>query len=373
MKIKINTQYFQKQINIVEKALDTKIQIEELKGISIIAKDGCISLTTSNNNFVVKLVIEKNDYNKNLFSIEADGEVVINGLVLSDIIKKIDDDFLTITFEKEVSNLCIVKTVKSKYELISFNDYPKVKFNSEINNIKIKKESLVMLYAKTKHAVLNDISRPVLTGINLSFMNNITAIATDTKRVSKFTIHNDGDLFDKKITLAKKSFSDIGKILNNIDDEFLDLSIFENQLNISGRNIKIKTRLIEGNYPNLEDLFKNESKFEIEIDSNVLFSALSRVDYISNKSSVNMEVNNNKIILTSFDPNIGRIEEVCDILIVRGNPFKISFLTKYLIEAINSINSSKIKISFSSEVEPFRVECVENKENEQLILPMRSV
>ena len=78
------------------------------------------------------------------------------------------------------------------------------------------------------------------------------------------------------------------------------------------------------------------------------------------------------VILSSYQQEIGSVEEVLSTSFYKGNPLNISFSSKYANDAIKSFSGEKIKILFTGEMKPFIVKDQEKDDLLQLVLPVRT-
>ena len=90
------------------------------------------------------------------------------------------------------------------------------------------------------------------------------------------------------------------------------------------------------------------------------------------KNIVSLETNGDRLMITSSSPEIGKIEEVMNVDLIKGENIKISFSAKYMMEALRSFNSEKIKLYFNGEIKPIIIREDDNGDLLQLILPIKT-
>ena len=79
-----------------------------------------------------------------------------------------------------------------------------------------------------------------------------------------------------------------------------------------------------------------------------------------------------QVILSSYQQEIGSVEENLASSFYKGEPLTISFSCKYASDAIKSFSGDKIKILFTGEMKPFIVKDFDSDELLQLVLPVRT-
>ena len=68
---------------------------------------------------------------------------------------------------------------------------------------------------------------------------------------------------------------------------------------------------------------------------------------------------------------IGSIEEICPLREINGNPFPISFDPRFFIDSINAIREEELEIKMVDEISAFSITGVKNKNNIQVISPIK--
>ena len=75
---------------------------------------------------------------------------------------------------------------------------------------------------------------------------------------------------------------------------------------------------------------------------------------------------------SSYQQEIGSVEENLSTSFYKGEPLTISFSSKYANDAIKSFSGEKVKISFTGEMKPFIIKDFDSDELLQLVLPVRT-
>ena len=111
------------------------------------------------------------------------------------------------------------------------------------------------------------------------------------------------------------------------------------------------------------------------INLNNLFNAIDRASLLTNveeKNTIKLETKNDKMIISSNIPEIGNVEEKIQIEKNTKKDIKISFSSKYMMDAIKTFNSEEIELCFNGEIKPIILNYVDNDDLIQLILPIRT-
>lgn len=368
MKIKIHKNDLLKIINIIEVGLTNFSVIESLKGIKISVKNNNISFISSKSELAI---VYQTTPDKIDIQIIEEGEIIIPGRKFIEIIKKLNASYIDLITEKNILN---IKTNNSHIQLISYDitSYPTIKFElNDYQNIKLNKNILIEGYNKTKYSIDNNPVNPILTGINFKNESNLKISSTDSLRVTLYQIEEDyGEKFN--FTINKNLIENLIKIIEH-EDEILDTYITNNQLLIKTENIKVKLRLLDGKYPEIEKIIPTNITFSYEINKVSLLESLERVNILTekNESIVICEINNNQLSLKTSHKFLGKIEETCNIKTLHGTPFKIAFDPDFVLKALNTIEEEDVKFEFVDEVSGFNIKNIENNSIINVISPIR--
>ena len=358
-------------LNYVIKGISTKNLIPILNCIKFeLDKDG-LYLMSTDNEMAIKTFIPKEKIEK----IETLGEVVVSGRFIYEIIRKLPNEIVNL--EEVANSKLFITTTNSSFNLNCNNidEFPNLDLENAENPISIPKKSFRMLINQTAFATSTQESRPVLTGINFVINNNILeCTATDSYRLSKRSISIEGNSEFTNIIVPTRNLLELIKIIDE-DDENIELHIFTNKIIFKFDNIVFMTRLINGTYPDTSQLMPNNFALELEVNYNELFSAIDRASLMSSgddKNTVSFESKENSILISSNIPEIGNVEEKISIVSKKGDDIRISFSSKYMIDAVRALSSDRIVMKFNGEIKPIILVSPDNNELNELIVPIRT-
>lgn len=372
MKLKISKSILLENLNYVSKALSSKNIIPVLNGIKFELKKEGLYLIATDNDITIKSFIDK----KEIKEIEEEGSLIIYGRFIVDIIRKLPNDIINI--EDVDGNKVIISTSSSKYNLNCYeeNDFPKIKLEKAENPIKLNTGEFKTLINQTAFASSLQESRPLLTGINLKIIGNILeCVATDSYRLAKKTIdlsiENENPV---NIVIPSRNINELVKIIEE-DSETLELNIFNNKILFVYKNILFQSSLLNGTYPNTDNLIPTENSIKFEANLNELYSVIDRVSLLTQskeKNIVQLEMKKDRLCVTSNSPEIGKSEEIMLINNLTNNEIKISFSAKYMLEALKTFDQEKVVLLLNGEIKPIIIKESENGNVIQLILPIKT-
>ncbi len=373
MKLKIKKDLLLDGLNKVSKAISTKNLVPVLAGIKFELEEKGLTLTASDNDITIQVFLA-ND--KNDMTIDKEGSIIIQGKYILDIVRKLPDEFINIEVIDDLK--IIIYTENSEFNLngISKNEYPNILLESSKNPIIVESRTFRKIINQTSFASSNDEARPILTGINFKIVGNILECnSTDSYRLARKVIQLNQTVEDNyNIVIPSKNLLEFIKIMDDSEDN-LELHVFNNKILIKFNNLMFQSRLISGTYPNTSNLLPDE--FILNIKANIidLYNVIDRASILTSdkeKTIVTFEINGNTLYVRSSSAEIGRVEEKMVIENDSNENLKISFVAKYMMEALKSFEDTKGIISFVGEVKPIISSSEKDEGLTQLVLPIRT-
>lgn len=373
MKIKIKKELLLENLNKVSKAISTKNLIPILSGIKFdLTKEG-LTLTASDNDITIQTFIPVD--NKDM-EIEKEGSIIIQGKYVLDIVRKLPDEFINIEVIDELKILIYAENSEFNLNGINQKEYPNVALENSKNFVKINTKLFKTIINQTAFATSTDESRPILTGINVKITGDILECsATDSYRLAKKQAKLN-EIADEtyNIIVPGKNIVEFMKILNEGNEE-LEIHIFSNKVLFKQNNLLFQSRLVSGNYPNVNNLIPSDSFLKITANLSNLYDVIDRASILTSdkeKNIVTLETNKNLLIVRSSSAEIGRVEEKMNITKDNEEEIKISFSAKYMMDALRSFEGDTVELAFEGEVKPIIIKDVEDPNLTQLVLPIRT-
>lgn len=372
MKFSIKKEILLENLNNVSKAVSSKNVIPVLGGIKFNLTNEGLFLTATNNEIDIESFIDK----KYIDIVEKTGTIVIQGKYLIEIVRKLPEGLINIEIIDGLKIL--INSQNSNFNLngIDSNEFPNINLENSTNPIKLSKKVIKNIVNQTLFATSMQESRPILTGINIKIENNkMECIATDSYRLSKKVVELE-NMVDNiiNIVIPGKNIGELVKILNDEDEE-VEVHIFSNKILFKFDNILFQSRLLNGTFPDTSRLIPEEFSLEIKADLDELYKVIDRAALLTSekeKNVIKFETNNNEVIISSNTPEIGKVEEKLSISKNNDSEIKIAFSSKYMMEALRTINSKDVRILLNSDIKPIILKTDEDENLIELLLPIKT-
>jgi len=204
----------------------------------------------------------------------------------------------------------------------------------------------------TYFSMSHDDTRYVLNGSLFLFKGKkLTIVATDGKRLSlvKKDIEKDG--LNKSIIVPSKTIYELNRILEDEGD--IKIVFSENQVKFDLKNITVISRLIEGDFPNYEQVVPKEPQEKIMIQRSQFLDGIKRAALLTTQDSqsVKFEILKNKIVVSKSSPNIGEVREEMDTL-YKGQEITVGFNPNYIMDVLKVIPQDEIALEIFGSDKP---------------------
>ena len=376
MKFTIQRDYFLNQLNDTLKAISPITTLPILTGIKIDATDKGIILTGSDSEISIEITIQENIDGEKIVDIEEKGSVVLPGRFFVDIVKKLPGKTVNLSTNDQFKTLITSGHSEFNVSGLDPDQYPLLPQVSEDDAIKLPIKVLKNIIAQTNFAVSTSETRPVLTGVNWLIQDKeLICTATDSHRLALRKLKlEDEDIEDKNVIIPGKALSELNKIVSDSED---DINIFfaSNQVLFKVGHINFISRLLEGNYPDTTRLFPENYETKLGVNNSEFYHAIDRASLLAREGGNNvikLSTDVNKLELSSTSPEIGTVKEEVTTEEVEGESLKISFNSKYMMDALKAIDNDDVHVEFFGTMRPFILKPKDDESVIQLILPIRT-
>lgn len=372
MKLKIKQNKLMEYLNYVIRGISNKNLIPILNCILFNLEEEGLYLSSTDNDISIKVFIPKEE----IESIDVLGDIVVSGRYIYEIIKRLPNEIINI--EEVVDSKIQIYTKNSSFNLNCNNvkEFPVLEIENSKSLFTLTEKKFKEIVDQTSFAVGTEESRPALTGINFKIENNVLeCIATDSYRLAKKTIRLDQKINELvNIIVPNRNINEIAKMLNN-DNNNIEIHVFANKIIFKFNNIIILSRLINANYPDTSKLIPTDFNVKMTVNLQDFYNSINRASLLTNeadKNTIKLENNGNDITLSSNIPEIGNVLEKLNVNKEGNENIKIAFSSKYMMDALKTINSLEVKLLFNGEIKPIILKDNDNDDLIQLILPIRT-
>ena len=258
MKFNINQQDLQQALNYCQGVIEKRSTLPILSNILLDAKNSTLIITATDLDLIFI-------HQLNNVEVIEEGKTTTTSSIMYDIVRKfkpgkkinlnLNESKLHLESEKSIFNL----------NCISASEFPITDENFLQNEFIIKSKQLLKLLNKCKFSVSNDETRHYLSGIyfhqtEVEDKNYLTAVATDSHRMSISKIRLDQKINFDPVILPKKTIFQLCSLLDSYDGD-VKISNAKSKIKFELSNSILISKLIDGKFPNyIQVIPKNNQK-----------------------------------------------------------------------------------------------------------------
>lgn len=304
------------------------------------------------------------------------GAITIPARAFYDILRELPECDVEVQISE---NRMEIKAERGSYKLsgIPAEEYPKLPGVNLAKEIKIPGADLVRMIRKARFAVSTDETRPALNGVLWHTSgNNMQMVATDGHRLAKVSLKNTKlKGLHEDVIIPPKVLDLLTKLLGDEEKE-IGIVFEENNMIFNLGDTVLASRLIEGPYPNYEQVIPRDSDKKLVVNKEFLNGAVRRMLILANtlthQVKFSLKKDNLELSSANFDLGGEANESLpCDYV---GEPIDVGYNASYVLDVLKQMEGDEVIFELGTAVSAGKIYSSEKKEEEDylcLLMPLR--
>jgi DNA polymerase-3 subunit beta len=369
MKFNVNQQDLQQALSYCQGVIEKRSTLPILSNVLLDASNSKLTITATDLDLIFIHKI-------NNIEVLEEGKTTTVSSTIYDIVRKFSPGKKINLSLSEQSKLR-VESEKSNFNLncLSPSEFPLTDENFNDNEFSINSKSLLKLLNKCKFSISNDETRHYLSGIyfhqtEVEEKNYLTAVATDSHRMSVSKIRLDRRISFESIILPKKTIFQLVSLLDSYDGE-VKISNVKSKIKFELKNSILISKLIDGKFPNYIQVIPKNNQKKLEIDLKLFCGSVDRVASVSldKKDGVKFTLKKDSLNLSVNNTNSGDGKETLNVKF--DHDLEISFNSRYLIDIASQLDGEKIEIFFNDTGSPALIKDPGDFDSIYVVMPMK--
>ncbi len=363
MKIICNKAALLSGVNTVLKAVPAKTTMPILECILIDTTDGTIKLTANDMELGIQTTIDGDVLDKGCIALEAK--------LFSEIVRKLPDSEVSI--ETDSSCKAFIKCEKAKFNIAGksgedFVELPEIEKN---NSISLSQFSLKEIIRQTIFSTADNESNRLMSGELFEInQDQLKVVSLDGQRISIRKINLKADYDPLKVIVPGKTLNEISKILSGGIEDDVQIYFTDRHVLFEFDQTMVVSRLIEGEYFQIEKMISGDYNTKITINKKELQSCIERASLLireNERKPIIINITDGSLEL-KIQSAIGSMNEDMDIS-KEGRDIMIGFNPRFILDALRVIDDEEINMYLVNPKAPF---FIKNEEQSYvyLILPI---
>ncbi|MBQ9661187.1 MAG: DNA polymerase III subunit beta [Bacteroidales bacterium] len=343
MEFNVSSAGLLKGILDVSKAIPAKTALPILENFLFVLKDGQLEITASDQELTLRTIVAVD-------STAEEGSIAVPARQMTDLLKALPDQPITVKTTGEGSFECIWSNGNSSLPYFPAADYPEIKGAGEdARTATIPASVLAEGISSTIYATADDEMRPAMNGIFFDMEpESTTLVASDSHKLICYTTREVRTDEKASFILHKKPAGVLKSIIDK-DDEDVTVSFDSSTVVFSFGATMMVCRLIVGKFPEYRKVIPQNNANILKIDRAQLLNTVRRVAVCANKASnhIKFELKPGQIEITAQDLGfaLAAYEKLgCD---YNGDELGIGFKSSFLIEILSNMTCGTVVIKFA--------------------------
>ncbi|MDI6892386.1 MAG: DNA polymerase III subunit beta [Actinomycetota bacterium] len=352
-------------IQTVQKAVSTRTTLPILTSILFQTDEDKVTLSATNLEIAIECKVDANILSK--------GAVVVPARLIGDIIRNLPEAAIEITSSPSNNQLKILcGQAEFNIKTLPPEDFPRFPEIPTKSSYTVAGDLLIETVKQVTRAASHDETRPVLTGVLINITKDrLKMVATDSYRLAVREIGVKKGVEEKaRVVIPARTLEEVIKIIPPKRKE-IDITLTENQIIFNLGEVVLISRLIEGQFPNYQQLLPEDHKMRLEVDREKFAGAVKRVSLLAlNNSPLKLSIKGSKMKISAQTAEVGLATEEIGVN-KKGEDMDIALNAQFLMDGVTSVEGDAVVFEVLDPLKPGLIRSVAGGDFLYLIMPVR--
>jgi DNA polymerase-3 subunit beta len=347
LKLTVSRETFLAKLGIAVRGASTRSPIQTLAGVLLKVEDGHAALEATDMELGVRVGLETEE--------ASEGQAVIPGRLLLDVVRSLPTDQLSLEYRSAQQDVEVVAG-PSKFHLRTLppEDFPKLPEAPPDGTMTVPAAAFVDTINRVARAASRDETRPHLTGVLVTASGQeLRMVATDSYRLSvketKLEQPLSGEL---EANVPARTLQELGRIASGATGDTIGVAALENQVVFTVDDVVLSSRLVEGRFPNYQQLLPESYEHELRVSREELLEVVRRVGLLAQKNApLRLRFSEGTLDVSAQTPDVGEASESLPIPFA-GEPLEIGFNPEFFRDGLESAESEELVLKLISPLRP---------------------
>ena len=363
MKFKINRDHFANGLSQVLNVVGSKATMPILSNVLIEAEKDQIFLTTTNLDLGIRCQIKAD--------VKETGSVTLPVKRLAGIVRELPN--VDVSVDGSANHQVKLTSGGSNFKIMGIGkeDFPPLPEFGDEKSYTLEQSELTEMLKSVAYAQSNDETRYILNGVYFSFgEGKLTLVATDGRRLAHISkvMEVPADSAGA-IILPARTVSELLRLLDKGEKLKINFNERRAAFQIASDNddsglvdsIYLYSKVVEGNYPNYQQVIPKETHQRIKLERELLLQCVHRAALVCSEkaNSVKMKLTNNLLEITAQSPDFGEAHESMAIDYT-GPDLQVAFNPQFVIDPLRALNKDEVFLEVKDDVSPGVIKTLES-------------
>jgi len=287
--------------------------------------------------------------------VDEEGAIAVQADRLNAIVRESTEDVLKV---EAVEGMCTVTGADSKFTIYgqTADQYPIVPAFEGSSDIEVTLENLQIGIEQCLFAAAKETSRYAINGVLWETKaKKMWLVATDGRRLARCKVSLSSaqrDQTQRKVIVPAKTMALLSKIVRH-DKETVAVKLIDNQVLVSCTDVVVSSNLVEGNFPNYDDIIPTDYQKKLRLSTAATLSAVRRAALLTSEESraIKLSISKDSLVFSGRAPETGDARVSMPIE-YKGEPIDIGFNPQFLSDALRAIQTPEFEMELGEPDRP---------------------
>jgi DNA polymerase III subunit beta len=364
MKINTTRQSLLDALLVVSRAVSARAALQALSGI-LITTDGGARLRATDMELGLEVGLEG--------EIEGGGSVVLPGRLLVEVARSLPDGPVTLAL-REAERDIELSAGSSRFHLrtLPADDFPRFP-ETEGEAAELPAAPLRDTINRVARAASRDEARPVLTGVLVTVDGSeMTMVATDSYRLAVKTTELETSVPERlEANVPARALRELARLVDAGGADSVSVWLTRNQAIFRVGATSLSSRLIDGQFPNHQQLLPESYEHEVKLPRVELLEVTRRVSQLAQRNAaLRLSFSEGELVVSAETPDLGDAREALPAP-YSGDLLEIGFNPEFVRDGLESIDSDEVVLKLISPLRPGLLEPSGDDDFSYLVMPIR--
>jgi len=364
MRINTTRQALLDALLIVSRAVSARAALQALSGILITTDDGA-RLRATDMELGLEVGLEG--------EVDGPGSVVLPGRLLVEVARSLPDGQVSLEL-REAERDIELSAGSSRFHLrtLPADDFPRFP-ESQGDPVELPAAPLRETINRVARAASRDEARPVLTGVLVTVDGSeMTMVATDSYRLAVKTTKLESSVAERlEANVPARALRELARLIDAGGAESVGVWLTRNQAIFRIDSISLSSRLIDGQFPNHQQLLPESYEHEVKLPRADLLEVTRRISQLAQRNAaLRLSFSEGELVVSAETPDLGDAREELPAPYA-GDLLEIGFNPEFIRDGLESIDSDEVVLKLISPLRPGLLEPSGDDDFNYLVMPIR--
>jgi DNA polymerase-3 subunit beta len=373
MKLSCLQENLNKGLSIVGRAVATRTTLPITSNVLLSAENSRLKLVATNLEMAISYWIGA--------KVEEEGTITVPARLLTEFVNSLPNENIDIELSSRTRTLSLkCARFEARISGVDAKDFPPIPDINEGIKTKLDVETLGKGISHVAFAAATEESRPVLTGVDARFNNDVlTLAAADGFRLAVYKLNLSESVNQQaEVIIPARTLTELNRMMAD-EEEGVDITINPNksQALFRMKNTELVSQLVQGTFPQYDQLIPQSHSTRVTVDVADFLRATRTASIFARDGSGIVRLvaasdgdgAQGKLTISARSEEIG--DDVGEIdAAVEGEEMKIAFNGKYLIDVLGVLDESQVILETTNSSSPGVIRPVGSENYVHVVMPM---